>query len=80
LSDKEVADFVDRFMPAYKLYISTLYSSGPQKFLSKEKFVVPPSHSSKKPSQLRLADDVPVLKITVDINRLPISMESMSFK
>jgi hypothetical protein len=35
LNDQEVADFVDRFMPAYKLYLPTLYSSGPQKTVSK---------------------------------------------
>ena len=30
LSDNEVKDFVDRFMPAYKQYLPTLYVTGPE--------------------------------------------------
>ena len=29
LTDAQVADFVDRFMPAYKAYLPGLYSAGP---------------------------------------------------
>ena len=29
MTDEQVADFVSRFMPAYKAYLPQLYSSGP---------------------------------------------------
>ena len=53
LSDAQVADFVERFMPAYELYLPTLYRRGPER---------------------RGGDPaVPVLTVTVDINRHPVS-------
>ena len=29
MTDDQVADFVDRYMPAYKAYLPDLYASGP---------------------------------------------------
>ena len=29
MTDEQVADFVDRYMPAYKAYLPDLYASGP---------------------------------------------------
>lgn len=31
LSDAQVQDFIDRFMPAYEFYLPTLYASGPER-------------------------------------------------
>nr|ABK21587.1 unknown [Picea sitchensis] len=30
MSDEQVADFVSRYMPAYKAYLPVLYSDGPR--------------------------------------------------
>ena len=54
LSDAQVADFVERFMPAYELYLPTLYRRGPE----------------------RRGAEVPVLQVTVDIDRRPVSSRS----
>ncbi|KAG0480623.1 hypothetical protein HPP92_011481 [Vanilla planifolia] len=39
MSDEEVMDFVSRYLPAYKAYLPTLYSEGPQG-LDKERLVL----------------------------------------
>ena len=60
MTDEQVNDFVSRFFPAYRAYLSNLYLNGPRRRRRIEGII-------------EGEEAVPVLKIVVDSNRLPIN-------
>ena len=82
MSDEDVRDFVNRFMPAYHAYLPRLYTTGvgPQP-RRQWKFSSSGSEAERALKQLipveHLVEDcveAPVLKVSIDRKRLPVEV------
>jgi D-glycerate 3-kinase len=63
LSEEQVADFVSRFIPAYKLYLPELYANGPQRRRKTREESIRSTNSHSTGSNNDDDDLVPVLKV-----------------
>ena len=72
----QVADFVGRFMPAYRAYLPTLYSEGPERRQQQQR--INTNANSPSGREIDVEADVPVLKVVVNRERYPISSVLMN--